>query len=315
MTINSHVTTFDGLPVVRFAPGAELPADPSAVAWRVEAPDYDSAPEELAGILDKLLTTVPPGSIRALIVGQWGSCYDTPPPLDLLVSLAPRLTGLRALFLGEMTYEECEISWIRHGDITELVEAYPALEVLRVRGAQGLRMRPVRHPALRELAFESGGLPAALVGGVAGSDLPALTHLELWLGVEDYGRDTTVADLAPVLTGERLPALRHLALCNTELADEIAAAVATAPVVPRLEVLDLSKGTMTDAGAEALLTGQPLTHLRQLDLYHHYLSEEAAQRLVARLDGVTVDVSDPQEPDEDDEDDDGEVYRYTAVGE
>lgn len=312
MPISTHVTTFDGLPVVRFDPGAELPADPSAVAWRVEAPDYDSDPEELLDVLAKLLDRVPAESVRALVVGAWGSCYDTPPPVDRLVALAPRLTGLRALFLGEMTYEECEISWIRHHDITALVEAYPALEVLRVRGAQGLRIDPVHHRALRELAFESGGLPADLVRGVAGSDLPALTHLELWLGVDDYGRDATVADLGPVLTGERLPALRHLALCNTDLADEITAAVATAPVVPRLEVLDLSRGTLTDAGAETLLAGQPLTHLRQLDLHHHYLSEEVAKRVVARLDGVTVDVTDPQEAEEYDDD---EVYRYPAVGE
>ncbi|SCL22605.1 hypothetical protein GA0074692_1424 [Micromonospora pallida] len=316
MTISSHVTTFDGLPIVRFDAAAEPPADPSTVAWRVQATEYDSPSEELVGTMESLLAYVPAESIRALVIGQWGSAYDTPAPVDLLVSLAPRLTGLRALFLGEMTFEECEISWIRHGDVTGLLEAYPALEVLRVRGADGLRLRPVRHEALRELAFESGGLPAELVRAVAACDLPALTHLELWLGVDEYGGDATVADLAPVLAGERLPALRHLALCNAEIADEVAAAVATAPVVARLAVLDLSRGTMTDAGLDALLAGQPLTHLHRLDLYHHYLSEEAARRAVARLAGVRlagvrVDVSDPQEPDEDD----GEVYRYTAVGE
>ncbi|MFI6821016.1 STM4015 family protein [Micromonospora sp. NPDC050187] len=311
MTISTHVTMFDGLPIVRFKREVELPADPSAVAWRVEAPDYDSSPEELAAELDALLSRVPADAIRALVVGRWGSAYDTPAPVELLVSLAPRLTGLRALFLGEMTFEECEISWIRHRDVTGLLEAYPALEVLRVRGAEGLTLEPVRHEALRELAFESGGLPAELVRAVGECDLPALGHLELWLGVDDYGGDATVADLAPVLAGERLPALRHLALCNAEIADQVAAAVATAPVVARLEVLDLSRGTMTDAGVDALLAGQPLTHLRQLDLYHHYLSDEAAQRVVARLPGVRVDVSDPQEADEDDD----EVYRYTAVGE
>ncbi|WP_416905026.1 STM4015 family protein [Micromonospora echinospora] len=311
MTISTHVTTFDGLPIVRFSREGELPADPSAVAWRVEAPDYDSAPEDLAAELDALLSRVPADAVRALVVGRWGSAYETAAPVELLVSLAPRLTGLRALFLGEMTFEECEISWIRHREITGLLEAYPALEVLRVRGADGLTLKPVRHEALRELAFESGGLPATLVRAVGDCDLPALTHLELWLGVEDYGGDATVADLAPVLAGERLPALRHLALCNAEIADEVAAAVATAPVVARLEVLDLSMGITTDAGVDALLAGQPLTHLLRLDLHHHYLSDEAAQRVVTRLPGVRVDVSDRQEPDEDDD----EVYRYTAVGE
>jgi hypothetical protein len=63
-----------------------------------------------------------------------------------------------------------------------------------------------------------------------------------------------------------MPRLRHLALCNSVIGDEIAAAAAAAPVVARLEVLGLSMGTLGDAGAEALLGGQPLTHLTKLDL-------------------------------------------------
>lgn len=311
MTINTHVTTFHDRPVVRFDSEMALPADPSAVAWRVEAPQFARPRREMADQLDALLSRVPPESIRALIIGEWGDPYDSPYPGDLLVSLADRLTGLRALYLGEMTSEESEISWIQHGDITGLLTAYPALEVLRVRGAQGLTLSPVHHTALRELAFESGGLPGSVVRAVGDCHLPALTRLELWLGVSDYGGDTTVADLAPVLAGDRLPMLRHLALCNAEIADEVAAAVATAPVVRRLEVLDLSQGTMTDAGVDALLAGQPLTHLRRLDLHHHYLGDQAAQRIVGRLIGVQVDVSEPQEA----EIFDGEVYRFTAVGE
>jgi hypothetical protein len=311
VTVNNHLTTFDGLPVVRFDAAAEPPADPSTVAWRVQATEYDSPSEELVGTMEALLAYVPAKSIRALVIGQWGSAFDAPAPVELLVSLAPRLTGLRALFLGEMTYEECEISWIQHGDITGLFTAYPALEMLRVRGAEGLQLSPVRHESLRELAFESGGLPARVVRAVGACDRPALTHLELWLGTDNYGGDATPADLAPVLTGERLPALRHLAPCNADIADDVAAAIATAPVVPRLEVLDLSKGTMTDVGAQALLGGQPLTHLRRLDLHHHYLSDEMARRVVTQLAGVEVDVSDAQQADEDE----GRTYRYPAVSE
>ena len=80
-------------------------------------------------------------------------------------------------------------------------------------------------------------------------------------------------DLAPILAGARLPALKHLGLRDAEIADEVAAALAGAPVVARLETLDLSLGTLSDAGAAALLAGQPLTHLRKLDLHHHFLSD------------------------------------------
>nr|AAM94759.1 CalU1 [Micromonospora echinospora] len=288
-----------------------LPDDPSAVAWRLEVEDFDADPEEFAGLVQAMREQVPADAVHALVVGEWGEAYERPLPVELLVAAAREWTALRAVFLADLTYEQCEISWLRHGDVTPLLAAYPALEVLWVRGAQDLRLEPVRHDRLRELRFESGGLPAGVVRAVGACELPALHRLELWLGRSDYGGDATVDDLVGVLAGTGLPALRHLAPCNAEIADAVAAAVAAAPVVPRLEVLDLSMGTLTDEGAKALLAGQPLTHLTRLDLHHHYLSEEMAAAVVAALPGVRVDVSDPQTADEYD----GTRYRYTEVGE
>ncbi|MFC7639817.1 hypothetical protein ACFQX6_01220 [Streptosporangium lutulentum] len=43
--------------------------------------------------------------------------------------------------------------------------------------------------------------------------------------------------LEPILSGERLPTLKHLGLQDSEIQDEIASAVASAPVVARLESL------------------------------------------------------------------------------
>ncbi|GLY24951.1 hypothetical protein [Micromonospora sp. NBRC 101691] len=57
------------------------------------------------------------------------------------------------------------------------------------------------------------------------SELPALTDLELWIGTPDYGGDTEVADLAPLLAGERFPALRRLGLRNAEIADALVTAL------------------------------------------------------------------------------------------
>ncbi|WFE40787.1 STM4015 family protein [Micromonospora sp. WMMD998] len=309
--INSHVSSFAGLPVLPFTPGAPLPADPSAVAWRLEVEEFDADPAEFAGLLAAMLNEVPAEAVRAVVVGEWGEAYERPLPVDLLVDAARRWTGLRALFLADLVAEQCEISWLTHGDVTPLLAACPALEVLGIRGAQGLRLEPVRHTGLRELRIESGGLPGAVVRAVGECDLPALHRLDLWLGVADYGGDATVDDLATVLAGDRLPALRHLALCNAEHADAIAAAVADAPVVDRLEVLDLSMGVLGDAGAAALLAGRPLTHLRRLDLHHHFLSDEVAASVVAALPGVEVDVTDPQTADKHD----GRFYYFTAVGE
>src|SRR5690349_5838030 len=103
MTINSHIDTFAGLPVVNFRPTDPLPPDVGAVAWRVDT-DYDGGADEFAQRLDGLLAADWVGQIRALVIGQWDDESDAPPPIDRLVAAAAQLTGLRALFLGEMTY-------------------------------------------------------------------------------------------------------------------------------------------------------------------------------------------------------------------
>ena len=93
-------------------------------------------------------------------------------------------------------------------------------------------------------------------------------------------------------------------------ADEVATAVAKAPVLERIEVLDLSLGTLGDVGGEALLNSPLVTKLKRLDLSHHYLSEAVQQRLAALP--VEEIMEDEQTPDDWG---DGELHRYVAVSE
>jgi hypothetical protein len=303
MTIGTHIDTFFGLPVVDYEGDASTTNDPEAVAWRI-SDDRDSK-DEFARAFEAL-SDVGADRIRALVIGYWGEAYSSPAPIDLLVRSAERLTSLQALFVGEMTFEECEISWIQLGDVTPLLAAYPGLKTLRVRGSTGLQLTPSRHTALRELAFESGALPRDVVRAVGACDLPALQHLELWLGDSNYGDIAQIDDLAGVLGGERFPQLLYLGLRDAELADEVAAAVVASPVLASLEELDLSLGALSDEGGEALLAGS-LTHLRRLNLSHHYLSTHMMERLAAALPDVDVDLANPQEEDE--------YGRYVAVSE
>lgn len=315
MTFVSHAQVFAGRPVVEVPADGPLPAMDGPVSWRFARWDWDERAgeglsEEFRDAFEEFVAQAGP-AVESLVIGAWGYAAFNPAPIAQLCAAAPRLPALRALFLGDMTSEECEVSWMKVGDVSPLLTAYPDLEVLRVRGGEDFRFSPVRHASLRELVVESGGLSREFVGAVLDSEFPALTDLELWLGVDDYGGDTTVEDLAPLLAGDRFPQLRRLGLRNAESADELAEALASAPVVRRLTRLDLSLGTLGDAGAAALLAGQPLTHLAELDLHHHFMSEQVAESVVTALPEVRVDVSDPQEPDEYD----GESYRYTAVSE
>ncbi|WP_246096721.1 STM4015 family protein [Streptomyces botrytidirepellens] len=310
-----HAQTFYGLPVLTVPPytPATLLPDAASVAWRLEAGPY--ATDEDADVCwERFTGTVELEKVRALILGH--GVYDL---FDqALIDLSPRLTGLEALFLGDLEDEESMISSIHQSDLGPLLDAFPGLRELVIRGGDGLDFPVKGHPGLRALRVESGGLPPEAAAHIAAADLPALERLELWLGDDDYGGGTTVEQLAPLLAGEGKPALRHLGLQNSPLQDELAAAVASAPVVPRLTSLSLAMGTLSDEGAEALLGGQPLTHLTALDLSHHFLSNAMMLRIWTSLEpaGVRVNLRGRQEEDAEDEDD--EEWgggRYIAVGE
>jgi hypothetical protein len=226
-----------------------------------------------------------------------------------LVAARDRLPSLRALFLGDIIFEECEISWINQTDVSPLLRAYPALEHLRVRGGNGLRFGSLRHEQLKSLIVESGGLGADLIADVAAADLPRLEHLELWLGSTNYGAVDDPAPLAPLLAGTGFPRLRTLALRDSEIADQVAAAVAVAPLLERVRILDLSLGNLSDEGAGALLASPAVRRLEKLDVHHHFLSQD----MVAKLQGlgIEVDASDPKDVPENKY----REYRFIAVAE
>ncbi|MFC8093466.1 STM4015 family protein [Streptomyces sp. NPDC057301] len=319
MAISRRMNEWGGLPLYEFPLLEEdlpesLPAA-DAVAWRVTVEDYcEGERGHWAATFARLAKAVDLSRLRALVVGIWPDAVEDDKPnmevVDTLVAAADQLPELRALFVGEMTYEECEISWIVNSDVSPLLRAFPRLEEFGVRGGQGLVFPPQSHASLRRLAIETGGLSREVVRGVCESDFPALEDLDIWLGVSWYGADTEVSDLEPLLSGTRLPALRRLALHNSEIQDDIAAACASAPVVARLTALDLSMGTLGDEGAQALLQGQPLIHLAELDLSHHYLTEPMAEQVRKALTphGVDVDLSDEHYGT-------GREDRYVAVAE
>lgn len=274
---------------------------PGAVAWELT---YESETDDFDRFFEKVVLE----EVRALVVA-WSHDHSPQPVIERLAAEAHRLPALRAIFLGAISQEENEISWIQQADLTPLLTALPNLERLDTRGGNDLKISPIRHDHLRMLRVESGGLSGEFVRGLARCGFPALEHLELWLGVDEYGGDYSAEDLGPILTGDGLPALRHLGLQDSDRQNDVATAVATAPIVARLDSLALSLGTLTDEGGEALLSGQPLSHLRRLDLHHHYLSDAMTARLRAALPAVDLDLDEQLDPEED------EGWLYTAVNE
>lgn len=306
MTISDPSTTFFGKQVQQYESNS-MPEVGGELVYRLalEYDDDQSMPE----LIEEFFSKIDKSGLDALVIGLWGEAYESSAEaiLETLIAHAPELPNLRALFVGDITFEECEISWINQADYTGLLNAMPQLQVLKIRGSQQLAISPLQHGALTQLTIECGGLPSGIAKALAESSLPALTHLELWLGTEDYGFDGDVALYQRMLAGLQAPSLRYLGLRDAQLADEVALWLANEPRIAGLDTLDLSLGVIGDIGAEALFNSPHVRQLDLLDLSHHYISEAWQEKL--RTLPLAVVLDDPQEEDEDYE------GRYVAVGE
>lgn len=314
MTISTPTSTFAGLPVQQYTTDAPPPADPAATAWKV-ATDWQHGDDKFVADLTALAATDWAPQITALLFGQWSEASD-PFPVAAAAPTLGAFTGVRHLFLGDMTFDESEISWIDWGDLGTVLAAFGHLRTLQLRGGSTTLLDdpvPFTAPALPELTsltIESGGLQQQYLEAFLALDAPHLTDLEIWLGVDNYGAITTVDPLAPLLTGDPFPALTRLGLCNSDLADDLAAALDGAPILQHITHLDLSKGTLTDRGADTLAAAD-LGAVTTLVLDHHYIGDDALRRLRAAHPHVTISAQDRQEP----ETYGDEVHLYTAVSE
>lgn len=290
------LSEFHGRQVVDFDTEEDWVGPDIAYRLREEYGDEVSIQDRLAALLGQPAVT----RLAALVIGAWsGACEggDSKEIVNRLVESAPQLPGLRALCFGDITYEECEISWINQTNLSPLLSAFPDLEVLRVRGGSGLSFSRVQHKSLRELAIETGGLPRSVVRELFLCELPSLEHLELLMGEENYGFDGSVEDLQPVLSGRLYPRLKFLGLMNSTLANEIAAVVVNSPIVERIEVLDLSMGNLDDAGVRSLFGLAGKRNLRKVNLSHHYASEQVIEQLRGRLSCELI-AEDKHDPDD-----------------
>jgi hypothetical protein len=271
--------------------------------------DYDQHEEglEMSKLIEDLAASEESAKLESLIIGDWGAAYENSSDeiVATLVRLKDRFPALRKLFIGDMSYEECEVSWITQGNLGPLFAAFPQLRSLTIKGSTGLELEPAAHAQLQELVIICGGLGKDVLASIAGGHFPELEKLELYLGVDNYGFDGDLSDVLPLAEPGKFPKLGYLGLKDSEIQDEIAAALADAPILDQLHTLDLSQGTLTDAGAEALINSARIRKLKKLDLSYHYMSKAMMERWTTT--GVNVDLSDEQGEDED--------YRYPSLTE
>ncbi len=273
-------------------------ADLESVVYRVSV-SYDNEEIAITTLLDEFANDPKAAEVQELIIGMFttDTSDNTEELASALITLKDKLKNLRAIFIGEMTYEDCEISWIQQSDLSPLLNAYPQLVHFQVRGAEGLRFSNLRHDNLQTLIIETGGLYPETLTDIVNATLPKLERLDIWLGSDNYGFNSTVADLQPIISGSKFPGLKYLGLMDSEIQDDIAIAVSQSPILKQLEVLDMSMGTLTDKGGEALLASPGIKGLSFLNLRHHFLSDEMMAKLAAL--GININLDDQEEPDDD----------------
>jgi hypothetical protein len=304
-----NLESFGGYPVEEWQKDSVF--DPK-IAYRLTL-DYDASEQgaEWSDMLNDFLDALDPSQVKALVVGPWDFQFRGVAPaeavVEALVNASDKLSNLEVLFFGDIASDESEISWIENTDVSPLFNAYPKLQAFGVRGSNNLRLGHIDLPELKELHIYSGGLPVEVIRDIFASKLPSLTTLVLWLGSFNYGADSSIDDLLPLLNNNPFPKLTRLGLCNSEYTDTIAKTIVNTPILKQLRVLELSMGTLGDEGAQALLDSPALKQLEALVLSHHYCSDEMMLKLQQL--GIKVDISAQQESW------DGSDERYIAIAE
>src|SRR5437016_2478726 len=90
-------------------------------AYRIPV-DYDSEEGLAVQLLEDLAAQKDAAKLQAIVIGMWGSASDDPSTaiVQTLCGLKDRFVSVRAIFLGDITYEENEISWIVQSDLAPL---------------------------------------------------------------------------------------------------------------------------------------------------------------------------------------------------
>lgn len=260
---------------------------------------YESGGKSPATMIEDILADPQLSELTELVIGDWGGGWEDScqPILDGIVKHADRFTHIEKLFIGDMSFEECEVSWILQGNYGALWAAVPQLKELTIKGSTDLELGAISHSSLEALTIICGGLPSTVIESIQEAQLPNLKKLLLYIGIEDYGFDGDVDTIKALLEQMDFPKLEYLGIADSEIQDELTEAVLKSRYMGQINTLDLSEGTLTDKGGAMLLETLPAyPNIKRVDLHYHYLSDGMMDQLKGM--SVELDVSEQNEPEE-----------------
>lgn len=275
--------------------------------------DFEEHNKNANTMLEDIMNDTEFSSLEEIVVGSWGDAWDhsIQPLVDGIVANKEKFSHIKSLFIGDMDFEDCEVSWIIQADYSKLWAAMPQLEKLTIKGSTDLELGNIKHNNLQTLEIICGGLPSDTIQTIQKAALPSLQNLLLYIGVEDYGFDGNISTIKELLEQSDFPKLTYLGIMDSDIQDEITAAVLNCKYMNQIVILDLSMGCLTDKGGQLLLEQLPHhPNIKVLNLEYHFLSDGMMKKL-KNLEGVDVDVDDQQEADEYN----GDLYYYPMLTE
>lgn len=280
--------------------------------YSYEWEDYEGGEKNAKTIIAEILEDPKLPELEEVIVGCWGESWDNNAQaiVDGMVENKDKFSHIKSLFIGDMEYDECEVSWIEQADYSKLWEALPQLEKLTIKGSTNLSLGKIKHENLKSLEIICGGLPKEVLQSIGEAELPELRNLLLYIGVEDYGFDGDVSDIEAMLTKSDFAKLEVLGIMDSEIQDEIAEVVVKSKYMKQIEKLDLSMGSLSDKGGEILLKEVPEhANIKALNLEYHFMSDA----MMKKLEGLSIEVN--VEDQQEDDEYDGEIYRWPMLTE
>lgn len=282
--------------------------------YEYEYEEYEDGNKSAKTVIEDILGDPEFQGLTEVVIGDWGEAWDEDCQaiIDGIVERAECFSHIERLFIGDMDYESCEVSWIMQGNYSQLWAAMPQLKALTIKGSTDLELGTVSHENLEELTIICGGLPENVLMSIQEAHLPNLKKLLLYLGIEDYGFDGDPDRIRTFLDKSDFPKLHYLGLTDSEIQDEIAEVVLDSKYIGQIRTLDLSMGSLTDKGAQMILDNiSSYPNIEVLDVHYHYMSSEMVRKLEdLNQHCIAVDASEQNEPYISSID--GEAY-YTAM--
>ena len=153
--------------------------------------DYEEGDKSAETMVADIMADEEFPSLEGIIIGSWGDAWEDACQciINDIVKNKDKFSHIKSLFIGDMGFEDCEVSWIIQADYSELWQAMPQLEVLTIKGSTDLSLGTIEHNNLKKLEIICGGLPSGVIKSIKEAKLPSLETLILYIGIEDYGFD------------------------------------------------------------------------------------------------------------------------------